>query len=307
MFCNRILIVDDEPGIREVLKDLLEIRGYQVSTSANGEDAIEAIRDIFPQVVILDYLMPGMDGLEVLSKIKKEYPEVLVAILTGAGSEYIAVKAMKLGADDYICKPIEKERLYAIIDELIEKFKQSLVWRNYEYKYPIEDDIIRKYEFLRIVYSTTKPNIHKICKFFNFFRQDFYILNKKFRQNGIIGIIDKSVSQLEDELGTGEELGVSPVRLNNVSDEESAGGGKSSKRRRYKLSDFINKADPVQMRLEMIREAATTPNPNITMICRKYHVTREAFYQNYRRFEKFGVLGLIDRKRGRPSINGQKD
>ncbi len=307
MFCNRILIVDDEPGIRDVLKELLERRGYQISTSANGEDAVEVIRDILPQVVILDYLMPGMDGLEVLSKIKKEYPEVLVAILTGAGSEYIAVKAMKLGADDYICKPIEKERLYTIIDELIEKFKQSLVWRNYEYKYPIEDDIIRKYEFLRIVYSASKPNIHKICKFFNFFRQDFYILNKKFRQNGIIGIIDKSISQLEEELGTGEELGFNPSRLNKISDEGNGENEESNKRRIYKLSDFINKKDPIQMRLEMIREAATIANPNITMICKKYHVTREAFYQNYRRFEKFGVLGLIDRKRGRPSLNGQKD
>ncbi|MDD5644935.1 MAG: response regulator [bacterium] len=307
MFCNRILIVDDESGIREVLKELLERKGYQVLAVANGEDALELMKNVLPQVVILDYLMPGMDGLETLSRIKKEYPEVLVAILTGAGSEYIAVKAMKLGADDYICKPIERDRLYLIVGELVEKFKQSLVWVNHEYEYPLADDIVRKYEFLRKVYSTDKPNIYKICKYFNFFRQDFYILNKKFKQNGIIGIIDKSVNQIEEELGTGEELGINPAKLNSVANEENAEKEESNKRRIYKISDFINRNDPVQMRLEMIREAATTPNPNITMICRKYHVTREAFYQNYRRFEKFGVLGLIDRKRGRPSLNGQKD
>ena len=305
VFCNKILVVDDEQGIRDVLSELLSRRGYQVLTASRGEEALGIIKQSFPAAVILDYLMPGMDGLEILSKIKKDYPDVLVAILTGAGSEYIAVRAMKLGADNYICKPIEKGKLYKIIDELVEQFKQQLVWRNHEYKYPIEDEVIRRYEFLRKVYDSKKPNINRICKYFGYFRQDFYILNKKFKEGKVLALFNKSIEYLEKELGTGEELGVS-VQKNPVSARGKAGGNKTGKRNEYTLFEFINREDPIQMRLEMIRDAAVTLNPNISMICKKYGVTREAFYQNYHRFEKFGVLGLIDRKRGRPSGSSRK-
>ncbi len=300
MFCNKILVVDDEKGIRDVLSELLSRRGYQILTASRGEEALDIIKQSFPVVVILDYLMPGMDGLEILSKIKKDYPGVLVAILTGAGSEYIAVRAMKLGADNYICKPIEKGTLYQIIDELVEQFKQRLVWRNYEYEYPIKDEIIRRYEFLRKVYDSSKPNINRICKYFDYFRQDFYVLNRRFKAGGVLALFNKSIEDLEKELGTGEELGVS-VQKNPVSARDKVGERTIGKRNEYTLSEFINREDPIQMRLEMIRDAAVTLNPNITIICRKFCVTREAFYQNYHRFEKFGVLGLIDRKRGRPS------
>lgn len=305
MFCNKILVVDDEQGIRDVLLELLSRRGYQVLTASKGEEALDIIKQLFPVVVILDYLMPGMDGLEILSKIKKDYPGVLVAILTGAGSEYIAVRAMKLGADNYICKPIEKDMLYQIIDELVEQFKQRLVWRNYEYEYPIRDEIIRRYEFLRKVHDSSKPNINRICKYFDYFRQDFYVLNRRFKEGGVLALFNKSIEDLEKELGTGEELSVS-VQKNSVSARDKAGEGAIGKRNEYTLSEFINREDPIQMRLEMIRDAAVTLNPNITIICRKFRVTREAFYQNYHRFEKFGVLGLIDRKRGRPSGPSRK-
>ena len=104
---KRILIVDDEPEICDILQEFLSLKGYEVFTVLNGEDAISKLKEERPHIVLLDMLMAGMNGMEVLQRIKKIDRQVGVIITTGVKDEKIAKQAIKKGADDYITKPID--------------------------------------------------------------------------------------------------------------------------------------------------------------------------------------------------------
>jgi two-component system response regulator AtoC len=102
-----VLIVDDEEDIQNILSDRLKIHGYQVSVASNGLEALEMVDRIFPDLILLDIrlLDPNLDGMELLARIKQEYPEIIVIMITAHGTIQIAVEAMKLGAYDFIEKP----------------------------------------------------------------------------------------------------------------------------------------------------------------------------------------------------------
>jgi len=104
------LIVDDEAGVRESLRMILK-EEYVATVAASGEEALEAIRAEPPSVVLLDILMPGLDGLEVLERMRSLAPHVPVIMLTATKTVKTAVKAMKLGAYDYVTKPFDVEEL----------------------------------------------------------------------------------------------------------------------------------------------------------------------------------------------------
>jgi len=106
-----ILVVDDEEPIRGMLKRFLEKRGYEVSTAANGEEALKAVRAQKPGLVLLDVAMPGMDGLKALEKIKSIAPETGVMMITGNTDGELAKECMKRGAFDYIGKPFNFDYL----------------------------------------------------------------------------------------------------------------------------------------------------------------------------------------------------
>lgn len=112
----RVLIVDDEEGFVNSLAERLSIRDYDVTTSVNGQDAIEKVRGYNFDVVMLDVVMPGIDGLEVLREIKRIKPLTEVIMLTALPNVEIGVEAMKRGAMDYILKPCEMEELISNID-----------------------------------------------------------------------------------------------------------------------------------------------------------------------------------------------
>lgn len=112
----RVLIVDDEEGFVNSLAERLSIRDYDVTTSVNGQDAIEKVRGYNFDVVMLDVVMPGIDGLEVLREIKRIKPLTEVIMLTALPNVEIGVEAMKRGAMDYILKPCEMEVLISKID-----------------------------------------------------------------------------------------------------------------------------------------------------------------------------------------------
>jgi two-component system response regulator FlrC len=103
---GRILVVDDEEGVRSFLAESLEIDGHQVEEAANGQEALERVRARSFDLVLTDLRMPGMDGLELLQKVHAEQPEVEFIVLTAHGNVENAVQAMKLGAFDYIQKPV---------------------------------------------------------------------------------------------------------------------------------------------------------------------------------------------------------
>ena len=118
---TRVLIVDDEEEFVQALSERLTIRDYDVTTSLSGEDAIEKLKHYNFDVIILDVAMPGMDGIETLSNIKRIKPLIEVIMLTGHGTVSSAVDGMKLGAFDYLMKPCETKELIAKINAAFER------------------------------------------------------------------------------------------------------------------------------------------------------------------------------------------
>ena len=111
----RILLVDDEEDFVQALSERLEMRDYDVTTSLSGEDAIAKIKQYNYDVVILDVLMPGLTGIDVLREVKGIKPLTEVIMLTGHATVETAIEGMKLGANDYLMKPCETEDLVSKI------------------------------------------------------------------------------------------------------------------------------------------------------------------------------------------------
>jgi two-component system, OmpR family, response regulator CpxR len=111
----RVLLVDDEQDFAEVLAERLETRGFSVQKAFSGDDAINLITKHDADVVVLDVLMPGRDGVEILREIKRLKPLTEVIMLTGHATVETAIEGMKLGAYDYLMKPTETEDLVAKI------------------------------------------------------------------------------------------------------------------------------------------------------------------------------------------------
>jgi two-component system NtrC family response regulator len=116
-----ILIVEDEKAQREMLRDFLAREGHDVQTAQNGEEAIGIVREKALDLVIMDFKMPGKNGLEVLKEIKRINPEPEIVMVTAYGTIDTAVEAMKHGAADYITKPIELDELSIIIERIGER------------------------------------------------------------------------------------------------------------------------------------------------------------------------------------------
>ncbi|MBW1720135.1 MAG: sigma-54-dependent Fis family transcriptional regulator [Deltaproteobacteria bacterium] len=115
------LVVEDGQSQREILRDFLMDEGYDVVEAENGDKAIEAVKSGYFDLVLLDYKMPGKDGLTVLEEVKDINTEIDAIIMTAYGSVDTAVKAMKAGAADYITKPIELEELRILINRIAER------------------------------------------------------------------------------------------------------------------------------------------------------------------------------------------
>lgn len=108
---TRVLVVDDDRVIVELVTIILRSAGYHVQTARDGLATLKIVDESAPDLILLDYMLPEMNGLQVLGIIKEKYPDISVIILTGMGNEEIAVRAMKAGADDYIMKPFRNTDL----------------------------------------------------------------------------------------------------------------------------------------------------------------------------------------------------
>lgn len=113
----QVLVCDDEEGVRESLKLILS-GDCNLSFSVNGEEAVEHVKRHDPDLVIMDIKMPKMNGLEALSQIKKLKPQIRVMIITGYESDDVAAQAIRLGADDYLTKPFNRETVRAKMQKL---------------------------------------------------------------------------------------------------------------------------------------------------------------------------------------------
>ena len=108
----RVLVVDDEPEILRTLRLVLAGNGYSVATAASGEEAIEELASRAPDVILLDLMLPGIDGLEVVRRVR-ERSAVPIVVLSARGEEATKVQALDLGADDYVAKPFGVKELLA--------------------------------------------------------------------------------------------------------------------------------------------------------------------------------------------------
>jgi DNA-binding NtrC family response regulator len=117
----KILLVDDEEEFVETLSERLEMRDLNSELALNGEQALQIVTDQEPDVMVLDLKMPGIDGMEVLRRVRKAYPKVQVIILTGHGTDKDAEEAKRLGAYSYLQKPVDIDHLVKIMRDAFRK------------------------------------------------------------------------------------------------------------------------------------------------------------------------------------------
>jgi DNA-binding NtrC family response regulator len=189
-----IHIIDDEPIIHEVLGDLLTTEGYEVESSFCGEDALEKYTPDTYDLILLDLLMPGMNGIEVLSKIKKIDPQAVIIIITAYASVESAISAMKKGAFDYIQKPFKHDELLLTIKRAREHKKLQ------DENIRLKDELKGKFSFENIIGKSR-------------------VMNKVF-ETIKAAAPTRSTILLQGESGTGKELVAKAIHQN--SDRASA-------------------------------------------------------------------------------------
>ncbi|MBI2472786.1 MAG: response regulator [Planctomycetes bacterium] len=130
---EKILVVDDEQDLVKLIRYHLEKDGYKVLSASNGEDALFLARRERPELVILDLMLPGIDGLEVCKKLKadSELANTAIVMLTAKGEEVDITLGLKLGADDYVTKPFSPKELVARVQAVLRRSKISPVTKDY--------------------------------------------------------------------------------------------------------------------------------------------------------------------------------
>jgi len=150
----KILIVEDDYGSREFLYNLIRLEGFDVEMAVNGEEGIEKHSSYQPDLIICDIQMPKMDGLEMLSQLRKEKHDTFFIITTAFGSEDYAIEALRLGANNYLKKPIDKKSLIGLIKKYQSIIEHRLLTKKAEGK------VIEK--ILKIVFSTHIDHVSTI-------------------------------------------------------------------------------------------------------------------------------------------------
>ncbi|MCG2723020.1 MAG: sigma-54 dependent transcriptional regulator [Thermodesulfovibrionales bacterium] len=142
-----ILVVDDEEGIRESLTGIFEDEGYAVLASGSGEEAMKVIKEQSPDLILLDVWLTGMDGIETLKLMKEVKPNIPVIIISGHGNIELAVKATRMGAYDFLEKPLSLERVVLTAQRAIERYSLEVENKS------LREDLTRKW---RIIGSSPK-------------------------------------------------------------------------------------------------------------------------------------------------------
>jgi len=122
---KNILIVDDDEAILDVIKDILELKGYNVDTARTGQEAIQKTRAKYYNLALLDIKLPDMEGTHLLSRIHKDIPKMMKIMITGYASLENAVDSLNLGADAYLIKPVETEKLLRTVEEKLREQEEA--------------------------------------------------------------------------------------------------------------------------------------------------------------------------------------
>ena len=206
----KILLVDDEPDILEIVSYNLENEGYQIFTATNGVEAIKKSKETQPHLILLDVMMPEMDGIEACEKIREidSLKDVLIAFFTARGEDYSQLAGFEAGADDYITKPVKPKILVSKVKSLLRRLKNessltSNVFKvgdiviNREEYFVLKNKkkiILPRKEFELMALLTSKPE--KVFK-----RED--ILEKVWGNDVIVGgrTIDVHIRKLREKIG----------------------------------------------------------------------------------------------------------
>lgn len=205
----RILLVDDEADILEIVGYNLSQEGYQISTAVNGRDAIAKAKKVLPHLIIMDVMMPEMDGMEACENIRKipELSNVIITFLTARSEDYSQVAGFDAGADDYISKPIKQKLLVSKVKALLRRLKETEIdsetlnvggieINREEYKI-VKDNVeivLPRKEFELFYLLATKPG--KVFK-----REE--ILDKVWGNDVVVGgrTIDVHIRKLREKIG----------------------------------------------------------------------------------------------------------
>ena len=207
----KILLVDDEPDILEFIGYNLKKEGYQVLTSTNGKDAIKVAKEQIPHLIILDVMMPEMDGIETCLELR-QIPELnhsIITFLTARSEDYSLIAGFEAGADDYITKPIKPRVLISKIKSLLRRYANADSEKSVDLsnvgglvidkeKYLVSKDdkkiVLPKKEFELLVLLTSKPN--KV-----FTREE--IFSSVWDNDSIVGdrTIDVHIRKLREKIG----------------------------------------------------------------------------------------------------------
>ncbi|MEN8886427.1 MAG: response regulator transcription factor [Winogradskyella sp.] len=143
----KILLVDDEPDILEIVGFNLKNEGYQLFTASNGNEAIKSAKKNHPHLILLDIMMPEMDGIEACEKIRKisTLENVIIAFLTARGEDYSQVAGFEAGADDYITKPVKPKVLISKVKSLLRRLKTE---KENEESFTIGDIVIDREKYV---------------------------------------------------------------------------------------------------------------------------------------------------------------
>ena len=205
----KILLVDDEPDILEIVGYNLSAEGYQITTAKNGVDAVKKARKEKPQLIILDVMMPEMDGIEACEQIRKipDLNETIITFLTARGEDYSQVAGFEAGADDYITKPIKPKVLVSKVKALLRRLKEDeisdnivkigeLIINRDEYKIILKGNeiILPRKEFELLSLLASKPG--------RVFKRD-EILDKVWGNEVVVGgrTIDVHIRKLREKIG----------------------------------------------------------------------------------------------------------
>jgi two-component system, OmpR family, alkaline phosphatase synthesis response regulator PhoP len=168
----KILLVDDEPDILEIVGYNLRQEGYQVFTADNGKEAVSVARKIIPNLIIMDVMMPVMDGFEACETIRKitDLNDVIITFLTARSEDFSQVAGFEAGADDYISKPIKPKLLISKVKALLRRLKDKE-------SYHTENLMINGIEINREEYKIIKEGVEIILPKKEF--ELFYLLASK--------------------------------------------------------------------------------------------------------------------------------
>ena len=147
----KILLVDDEPDIIEIIRFNLEQKGYQICTASDGLQAIKVAEKEQPHLIIMDVMMPNLDGIEACERLRQDsrFSETIIMFLTARGEDYSYVAAFDAGADDYVTKPIKPKVLLSKVKGLLRRFDNNKTSQNQL----IFDQLIIDREAYKVIYQ----------------------------------------------------------------------------------------------------------------------------------------------------------